>query len=79
MPPRKRTKQPARTVSPDELRALARAMGCHTQKDLAERLGITQPRVSQILTGAYPIRPGALLSLVRELQSQYVHGRKVRA
>ncbi|HEU4642144.1 MAG TPA: helix-turn-helix domain-containing protein [Gemmatimonadaceae bacterium] len=54
-------------------------MGCHTQKALAEQLGVTQPRVSQILTGAYPIRPGPLLTLVRELQAQYIHGRKVRA
>lgn len=75
MPTRKRTS----TLTPDELRELARAMGCRTQKALAEQLGITQPRVSQILTGAYPIRPGPLLTLVRELQSQYVHGRKVRA
>lgn len=67
------------TVTPEELRELARAMGCHTQKALAEQLGVTQPRVSQILTGAYPIRPGPLLTLVRELQAQYIHGRKVRA
>lgn len=74
MPPR----TPTDTVSPDELRQLAHAMGCRTQKELAELLGISQPRVSQILTGAYPIRPGPLLTLVRELQAQYVHGRRTR-
>lgn len=66
-------------VTPDELRALAEAMGCHTQKDLAEALGITQPRVSQILSGKHPIKPGALLTLIRRLQAQYLHARKRRA
>lgn len=64
------------TVSPNELRQLAEAMGCHTQKDLAESLGITQPRVSQILSGKHPIKPGALLTLIRQLQTQYVHPKK---
>ena len=66
------------TVSPTELRALAEAMGCHTQRDLADRLGITQPRVSQILSGAYPIKPGPLLTLVRQLQGQHPRGGKKR-
>ena len=60
------------TISPDELLALAEAMGCRTQQDLAERLGVTQPRVSQILSGAYPLRPGPLLNLVREFQARYL-------
>ncbi|HEX6536191.1 MAG TPA: helix-turn-helix transcriptional regulator [Gemmatimonadaceae bacterium] len=65
-------------MTPDELRELARAMGCRTQKALAEQLGITQPRVSQILTGTYPIRPGPLLTLVRELQALYLHPKRRR-
>lgn len=72
------SRPPADTVSPAELRQLADAMGCRTQKELAELLGISQPRVSQILTGAYPLRPGPLLTLVRELQSRYVHGKRSR-
>jgi len=63
----------AETVSPAELRHLAEAMGCHTQKDLADALGITQARVSQILSGKHPVKPGALLTLIRQFQSQ--HGR----
>lgn len=66
------------TVTPDELRELAEAMGCQTQKDLAERLGITQPRVSQILSGRHPVKSGALLTLIRQLQAQYLRGRKRR-
>ena len=72
MPKRK----PATTISPEELLALAEAMGCHTQRDLAERLGVTQPRVSQILSGAYPLKPGPLLNLVRELQARYAGRRR---
>src|ERR1700680_4979730 len=65
------------SVSAIEVRKLAAAMGCRTQRQLAGRLGITQSRVSQILSGAYPIKPGALLTLVRSLQSQYrQHNRK---
>jgi DNA-binding transcriptional regulator YdaS (Cro superfamily) len=67
------------TVTPDELRELAEAMGCHTQKDLADALGITQPRVSQILSGTYPVKPGTLLTLIRQLQGQHVPGKKKRA
>jgi predicted transcriptional regulator len=64
------------SVRPSEVLALAEAMGCHTQSDLGTRLGITQSRVSQILSGAYPIKPGPLLTLVRELQAQ--HGQRGR-
>ena len=64
------------TISPEELLFLAEAMGCQTQRDLADRLGVTQPRVSQILSGAYPIKPGPLLNLVRELQIRYVGRRQ---
>lgn len=67
------------TVTPDELRELAEAMGCHTQKELADALGITQPRVSQILSGSYPVKPGTLLTLIRQLQAQHVPGKKKRA
>ena len=62
----------ATMVSAEEVQALADAMGCLTQQALADRLGVTQPRISQILSGAYPIRPGPLLALVRELQVRYV-------
>jgi predicted transcriptional regulator len=67
------------TVTPDELRELAAAMGCHTQKDLAEVLGVTQPRVSQILSGAHPVKPGPLLALIRQLQAQHVHRKGKRS
>jgi len=66
----------AETISPDELLTLADAMGCRTQQDLAARLGVTQPRVSQILSGSYPLKPGPLLNLVRELQARYAAGRR---
>jgi transcriptional regulator with XRE-family HTH domain len=72
MPPRKS----ADMITPEELLALAEAMGCRTQQDLAERLGVTQPRVSQILSGTYPLKPGPLLNLVRELQARYADGRR---
>src|SRR5919109_626669 len=73
-----RERKSAQTVTPDELRELAEAMGCHTQKDLAEALGITQARVSQILSGKHPVKPGALLTLIRQLQAQYLHGKRRR-
>jgi transcriptional regulator with XRE-family HTH domain len=66
----------ADTITPEELLALAEAMGCRTQQDLAARLGVTQPRVSQILSGTYPLKPGPLLNLVRELQVRYAAGRR---
>lgn len=66
-------------VTPDELWRLAEAMGCRTQKDLAEALGLTQPRVSQILSGKYPVRPGVLLTLIRELQAHHLPTKKGRA
>jgi len=59
-------------ISADEVRELADAMGCRTQRDLAERLSITQSRVSQILSGAYPIKRGPLLTLVRTLRAEHV-------
>lgn len=68
----------AETVTPRELRRLAEAMGCHTQQDLARALGITQARVSQILSGKYPVKPGALLTLIHRLQLEYRHPRKRR-
>ena len=58
-------------VTPAELKALAAAMGCRTQRELAQRLGVTQSRISQILSGAYPLKPGTLLTLVRSLQKQF--------
>jgi transcriptional regulator with XRE-family HTH domain len=67
-----------RTVTPKELAQLAEAMGCHTQADLAAALGITQARVSQILSGKYPIKPGTLLNLIHQLQLQHPPGRKAR-
>ena len=69
-------KPAADTISATELLALAEAMGCRTQHDLATRLGVTQPRVSQILSGSYPLKPGPLLNLVRELQARYAAGRR---
>ena len=57
-------------VTPAEIRALARALGCRTQTALADALGITQARVSQILSGKHPVKRGALLTLIRQLQSQ---------
>jgi transcriptional regulator with XRE-family HTH domain len=67
-----------RTVTSKELAQLAEAMGCDTQADLAAALGITQARVSQILSGKYPIKPGALLNLIHQLQLQHPPGRKAR-
>ena len=47
-------------------------MGCRTQTQLAQRLGVTQPRVSQILSGAYPVKKGTLMQLIRTLQATYL-------
>jgi hypothetical protein len=58
-------------VTADDVRVLATAMGCRTQAELAKRLGVTQARVSQILSGAYPVKPGALMQLIRALQTTY--------
>ncbi len=58
-------------VRPAEVRRLAEAMGCRTQREFAKRLGVSQPRVSQILSGAHPLKPGALLTLVRSLQERH--------
>ncbi len=66
------------TITQIELRELAKAMGCRTQKDLAFELGVTQARISQILSGTYPVKPGPLLLLIRELEARYVRGRKIR-
>jgi transcriptional regulator with XRE-family HTH domain len=69
----------ADTVTPKRLKHLAEAMGCQTQQDLARALGITQARVSQILSGKYPVKPGALLTLVRRLELEYLHPGKRRS
>lgn len=61
----------ADSISARELRDLAAAMGCSNQTEFGLRLGITQPRVSQILSGSYPIKRGPLMNLVRTLQAQY--------
>ena len=66
----------ADTVTPRRLKHLAEAMGCQTQQDLARALGITQARVSQILSGKYPVKPGALLTLIRTLEAEHRHSRK---
>lgn len=58
-------------VRPEDIRRLAEAMGCRTQREFADRLGVSQPRVSQILSGAHPLKPGALLTLVRSLQERH--------
>ena len=47
-------------------------MGCRTQAQLAERLGVTQPRVSQILSGTHPVKRGALMQFIRTLQATYL-------
>lgn len=60
------------TISAAEIRILAEAMGCHTQAQLAQRLGVTQPRVSQILSGAHPVKKGPLMQLIRTLQAAHV-------
>lgn len=59
---------PGQTVSADEVRKLAERLGCKTQADLADELGISQPRVSQILSGRHPVKDGPLLRLIRQLQ-----------
>ena len=61
----------ADSISVGELRDLAAAMGCRNQTEFGLRLGITQSRVSQILSGSYPIKRGPLLNLVRALQAEY--------
>lgn len=58
-------------VCPEDFRRLGEALGCRTQHEFAQRLGVTQARVSQILSGAHPLKPGPLLTLVRSLQVQY--------
>ena len=60
------------TVSPREIQELADAMGCRTQTELAQRLSVTQPRVSQILSGAYPVKKGPLMQLIRTLQATFL-------
>jgi transcriptional regulator with XRE-family HTH domain len=60
------------TISAAEIRTLADAMGCRTQAELAQRLGVTQPRVSQILSGAHPVRKGPLMQLIRTLQATHL-------
>ena len=67
------------TVSARRLRHLAAAMGCRTQQDLARALGITQARVSQIFSGKYPVKPGALLTLIRMLEQKHRYGREKRS
>lgn len=47
-------------------------MECRTQTELGRRLGVTQSRVSQILSGSYPVKKGPLLTLIRTLQAEYV-------
>lgn len=44
---------------------------CRTQSQLGELLGVSQARVSQILSGKYPIKRGPLLNLVRCLQRHH--------
>ena len=68
----------ADTVTPRRLKHLAKAMGCHTQQDLARALGITQARISQILSGKYPVKAGALLTLIRTLEAEHRRTRKKR-
>ncbi|MGE3598925.1 MAG: helix-turn-helix domain-containing protein [Dehalococcoidia bacterium] len=63
---------PDDTVSAAEIRTLADAMGCRTQAQLAQRLGVTQPRISQILSGAHPVKKGTLMQLIRTLQAAYL-------
>ena len=69
----------AATVTPRELKQLAEAMGCRTQQDLARALGITQARVSQILSGKYPVKSGALLTLIRTLEREHRRTKKKRS
>jgi len=59
-------------ISGADIRTLAVAMGCRTQTQLAHRLGVTQPRVSQILSGAHPVKKGTLMQLIRTLQASYL-------
>jgi transcriptional regulator with XRE-family HTH domain len=59
-------------ISAAEIKTLADAMGCRTQTQLAERLGVTQPRVSQILSGTHPVKKGTLMQLIRTLQATYL-------
>lgn len=67
----RRPKNEKDVVRPEDVRRLAQAMGCRTQREFAKRLGVSQPRVSQILSGAHPLKPGALLTLVRALQERH--------
>ena len=61
----------AQIVHAEDFRRLGEVLGCRTQHDFAQRLGISQARVSQILSGAHPLRPGALLTLVRSLLTEH--------
>lgn len=58
-------------VRPEDVRRLAEARGCRTQREFVNCLGVSQSRVSQILSGAHPLKPGALLTLVRSLQKRH--------
>ncbi len=66
---------PIVSISVQEVRQLADAMGCRTQSELGQLLGITQSRVSQILSGSHPIKKGPLMALVRALQAK--HGQQL--
>lgn len=55
-----------------EIKVLADAMGCRTQIQLAERLGVSQPRVSQMLSGTHPVKRGTLMQLIRTLQASHL-------
>ena len=50
-----------------ELRVLQQRLGCVTQAAFAERLGITQAYVSDLLTEKKVLKPGPLLKLVEHL------------
>ena len=60
-------------ISAAEINTLADAMGCRTQTELAHKLGISQPRVSQILSGTHPVKKGTLMQFIRTLQATHLN------
>lgn len=67
------------TVSILELRELQRALGCKTQGEFADVLGVDQSYISKLYTGEKVVRPGTLLNFIRHLQALHVPGKRKQA
>ncbi len=60
-------------ITAGQLTALGERLGCRSQTEFAEQLGITQGMLSHLLTGRRQIQDGPLLRLVvQQLREQRV-------